>query len=103
MLQIIIYLQSECIENYQFKLCSKCDREYGFDVIAGQVVFCRKLRRICRKHSNDVARQVETPRGQFLPRDKFILSHDITFMSHRWLRYTMTAKQINAAIDAFLV
>ena len=35
-------------------------------------------------------------RGQFL-------SSDITFMSHRWLCYTMTAKQVNAAIDVFLV
>ena len=42
-------------------------------------------------------------RRQFLSRDKFILSHDITFMSHRWLRYTITAKQVNAAIDVFLV
>ena len=32
---IIIYLQSECIEKYQFKLCSKYGREYGFDVILG--------------------------------------------------------------------
>ena len=30
---IINYLQSECIEKYQFKLCSKYDREYGFDVL----------------------------------------------------------------------
>ena len=56
-----IYLQSECIEKYQFELCSKYDRKYGFDVILGKVVLCRKLRWICRKHSNDVARQVETP------------------------------------------
>ena len=35
-------------------------------------------------------------RGQFL-------SRDITFMSHRWLRYTMIAKQVNATIDVFLV
>ena len=34
---------------------------------------------------------------------KFILSGDITFMSHRWLHYTMTAKQVHAAIDVFLV
>ena len=34
-------------------------------------------------------------RGQFLLRD-------ITFMCHRWLRYAMTAKQVNAAIDVFL-
>ena len=33
--KFIIYFQSECIENYQFKLCSKCDREYGFDIILG--------------------------------------------------------------------
>ena len=37
-------------------------------------------------------------RGQFLSRDKFILSHDITFMSHRWLGYTMSAKEVSAAI-----
>ena len=42
-------------------------------------------------------------KGQILSRDKFILSRDVTFMSHRWLRYTMTAKQVNAAIDVFLV
>ena len=30
---IIIYLQSECIEKYQFEICSKYDREYDFDVI----------------------------------------------------------------------
>ena len=40
-------------------------------------------------------------RGQFLSHNKFILSRDITFISHRWLCYTMTAKQINAAIDVF--
>ena len=42
---------------------------------------------------NDVARQVETLSK------KTILSHDITFMSHWWYRYTMTA--INAAMDVF--
>ena len=57
----IIYLQSECIEKYQFKLYSKCDREHDFDVILGHVVPCRKLRWIYRKHLYDVARQVETP------------------------------------------
>ena len=35
--------------------------KYDFDIILGQVVLCRKLRWICRKHSNDVARQAETP------------------------------------------
>ena len=32
---IIIYLQSECIEKYNFKLYSKYDREHDFDVIRG--------------------------------------------------------------------
>ena len=31
----IIYLKNECTEEYQFELCSKYDREYGFDVILG--------------------------------------------------------------------
>ena len=35
---IIIYLQSDCIEKHQFRLCSKYDREHDFDVI------------LCRKH-----------------------------------------------------
>ena len=38
-----------------------------------------------------------------IPTDKFILSRDITFMSHWRLRYIMTVKQVNAAIDVFLV
>ena len=29
---ILIYLQSEYIEKYQVELCSKCDREYNFDM-----------------------------------------------------------------------
>ena len=33
--RFILYLQSECIEKYQFELCSKYDREYDFDVILG--------------------------------------------------------------------
>ena len=32
-----------------------------FDAILKSVVPCRKLRWICRKHLNDVARQVEIP------------------------------------------
>ena len=58
----LAYLQS--IENkckkYQFELCSKHDREHDFDVILRWVVPCRKLRWICRKHSNAVVWQVET-------------------------------------------
>ena len=62
------------------------------------VVLCRRLRWTCCKYSNDVARQVETPSKRTV-----LLSRDIIFMSHRWLRYTMTAKQVSAAIDVFLV
>ena len=48
------------MEKNQLELCSKYDREDDFDVILGEVVLCRSLRWICRKHSNDVARQVKT-------------------------------------------
>ena len=47
---------------------------------------------------------------QMMSRDKWkhgargqIFSRDILFMSHRWIRYIMTAKQVKAAIDVFLV
>ena len=46
--------------------------------------------------ASDLARQVETPSK------RTVLARDITFVSHRWLRCTMTAKQVNAAIDVFL-
>ena len=42
-------------------------------------------------------------RGKFLRREKFTLLCDVTFMSHQSLHYTMTAKQVNVAIDVFLV
>ena len=48
------------MEMCQAKLCSKYDRELDFDFILGYVVLCRKLTWICHKHSNNVARQVET-------------------------------------------
>ena len=44
--------------------------------------------------SNDVARQVETPDKRTI----FVARHNF-----KWLLYTMTAKQVNAAIDVFLV
>ena len=74
-----MYLQTECTEKFQCQLSSKYDREHDFDVILRQVVPCRKLRWICLKHPNDVARQVETQ--QFLSRDKFFLSRGMTFLS----------------------
>ena len=54
---------------------------------------------ICRKHSNDVARQVEVPSKRTI----FVARQIITFMLHQWLGYTMTAKQVNDAIDVVLV
>ena len=54
------------------------------------------LRWICRKYSNDIVRQVETPSKRTI----FVARHN--FHSHRWLRYTVTAKQVNSAIDVFL-
>ena len=65
---IIIYLESKCTEKYQFGLCSKYVRAYDFDIILRKLVLCRKLRLICRKHSNDVKRQVVTP-------TRFVLLH----------------------------
>ena len=39
----------------------------------------------------------------FLTRNNFYLWRDITFMSHWSLPYTIIEKQVDAAIDAFLV
>ena len=63
----------ECIEKYQFELCSKYDREYSFEVILGKVV-------LCRKHSNDVARQVGTlsKRTIFVARCNFYVASVVT-------------------------
>ena len=52
---------SGCIEKRQVELSSEDYREYDFNVILGLIVFCRKLRWMCRKHSKDLARQLETP------------------------------------------
>ena len=70
----MIYLQSECTEKYQLEL---------FDVIVESVVPCRKLRWICCKHSNYVARQVAIP-GK----------------STMGLHYTITLKHLDTAKNA---
>ena len=45
---------------------------------------CHRLRRLCRKHSNNVARYDKTPlKSTLLLRDKKILSCDKSFMSRR--------------------
>ena len=57
-------------------------------------MFCRKLTWTCRKHYNDVARQVETPNKAM------ILSRDINYISYWRFCYIMTRKQVDTAIDA---
>ena len=45
---------------------------------------CCRLRRLCRKHSNNVARHDKTPVWSIiLSRDKNFLSRDMSFMSRR--------------------
>ena len=45
---------------------------------------CHRLRRLCRKHSNNVAQHDKTPvKSTLLSRDKNILSSDMIFKSHR--------------------
>ena len=45
---------------------------------------CRRLTRLCRKHSNNVARHDKTPvKSILLSRDKNYLSLDMNFMSRR--------------------
>ena len=45
---------------------------------------CRRLRRLCRKRSNNVARHDKIPvKSTLLSRDKNILSRDMSFMSLR--------------------
>ena len=85
------YVQN-VIENMVLTSC--LDKPYFVASLGGYVARIQMMSR------NKLKQQV---RGQFLSRDQFILSHDITFMSNRWLRYTMTAKQVNAAMDVFLV
>ena len=80
---------SSYVQNMIENMVLTSNLEKSYFVASIQMMLCDKL-----KH------QV---RGQFLSRNKFILSRDITFMSHQWLRYIMTAKQANAAIDVFLV
>ena len=57
---LVMYLQSECIEKYQFELGKNMIEKHDFDVIHGLVVLCRKTRCIRRMHSHDVGRQIET-------------------------------------------
>ena len=82
-----IYLQSECIEKCQVEMGTKYDREDGFDVILGCVASIQTMFPDKLKHK---------VKQQFL-------SCDNIFMLHWRLRYTMTGKQVDAAIDAFLV
>ena len=58
---------------------------------------CHKLRWICRKNSNAVARKVETPGKSTI----VVARHE--FLVLRKLHYTITFKHIDAAIAAVLV
>ena len=59
-----------------------------------------QLKWICCKHSNNLVQQADTPgKAAFLLHDKFILSCDITFILNFRSRYTMTEKQVDAAIN----
>ena len=45
---------------------------------------CRRLKRLCRKHLNNVARNEKTPvKSALLSRDKNILSRDMSSMFHK--------------------
>ena len=65
---------------------------------------CCKLRLICRKHSNDVARQVETP-----DKSAVFVARQICFVTRHEFHVTLEdtlyndCKQVDAAMDAFLV
>ena len=60
----------------KYQLCSKYDRE---------VVLCRKLRWICRKHSNHVVQQVGTPGKAtiFVARHNFHVALEV-MLYHAW-------------------
>ena len=99
----MIYLQSECIEKYLFKSCSKYDRDHDSDVIFRQVTPFPKLRCICRKHKNDVAQQLETPGEStiFVARQiHFVVRHNLHVAQR--LHYSITVKHFDTTKDAFL-
>ena len=91
----MINLRGECFEKYYLVLCTKYDRKHDFDVILGYVVRCGKMTCICRKHSNDVVQQVETP-----SKSAFSVSrHD--FDVALGTTPLMTVNQVDVAISAF--
>ena len=68
---ITIYLQKECIEKYQFELCSKYDREYGLTsyldksyFVANKGLYVASLQMMLR---DKLKQQVK---GQVLSHDK---------------------------------
>ena len=80
------------------------DLLYHLSHISGySVVFCKDLIEETKTMSLKRFRAKHQVKQQLLSGNKFILLHDITFILHWRLRYGMTGKQTNAAIDAFLV
>ena len=79
------------------ELCSKYDRERHFDVILGRVIPCCKLwcTWICCKHSNNVARQVETPGNLIVS----VARHNFHVGSE--VKYTITVIHLDIAKKHF--
>ena len=68
------------------------------------VVPCRMLRWVCRKHSNDVARQVEIlGKSTIFVERQCVLSHYICFMALHRLHYNITIKHLDTAKDVIKV
>ena len=65
---------------------------------------CHKLRRLCRKHSNNIARHDKTPvKSTLLSSDKNILSGDVSFMSRRSDIMVVTFIHLEVALHALSV
>ena len=71
--------------------------------IFGLVVPCRKLRWKCRKHSNDVARQVEIPGKStvFVARQIYLIARHVSHVARLGLHNNITVKHLDTAKDAF--
>ena len=68
---------------------------------------CRRLRSLCRKHSNNALQHHKTPvKSTLLSCDKNILWHNTSFMSHRsdimlWLLYIFELQYMYIHFDYF--
>ena len=90
-LVILIYLQSECIEKYRVELCSKYRENLSLTSYLDKSYFVASVQTMLH---DKLKHQVE---------QRLLRATNLSFISHWKLRYTMTGKQVDAAIDAFLV